>query len=264
MRVLFNDIMIGSNAPEKLTSPALADYMGYGAPVTVTFPSPAYIDSAGIGYTDATWFKLTFSQYEGVVAQNGAAASASFPLAYGNGRAHDGYKDFSVELRPDGDGQNGTASRTFVFDGSGLYLIKPVLASAVTVECNGTYIGRLGMGRAVRLGTARQKEPGWKSTNAPRMTLSGQSVIGLSGYSYRSVTLDTRYKIGAEAMREIKAAYAAQIAPGYPYFLLFDDEYKRLPFYRLYARDTKPENYVMESSINRYLFSRKFDFEECF
>jgi hypothetical protein len=38
----------------------------------------------------------------------------------------------------------------------------------------------------------------------------------------------------------------------------------RLPFFRLYAKDKNTEAFGFESGINKPLFSRKFDFEECF
>lgn len=89
-------------------------------------------------------------------------------------------------------------------------------------------------------------------------------IPGAGGYSCRAVGLDTRYKTGAQAMGEIKAAYADQISRGYPFFVLFDDEARRLPFPRMYASDKSPENLAFESGINDYRFSRKFDFMEAF
>jgi hypothetical protein len=117
----------------------------------------------------------------------------------------------------------------------------------------------------VRLGTAIPKEPAFASTHAPRRTLSGQVIPGTGGYRFRRVSVDTRYKIGHEAMDEIIEGRET-IARGYPFFISFDEEYEhdRLPFRRLYAADTEQQNISFESSVTRFLFSRRFVFEEAF
>jgi hypothetical protein len=65
-------------------------------------------------------------------------------------------------------------------------------------------------------------------------------------------------------MNEIMDAYSTQIGKGMPFFLLFDDEARRLPFLRLYAQDTNQQKLSFESGVNCFRFSRKFVFEECF
>jgi hypothetical protein len=65
-------------------------------------------------------------------------------------------------------------------------------------------------------------------------------------------------------MGEIQAAYSGQIGRGYPFFIILDDEVRRLPFYRLYAQEKSQKEMSFESGINRFLFSKKFDFTECF
>jgi hypothetical protein len=147
---------------------------------------------------------------------------------------------------------------------NGLYRVVPVVTDKITITTDGSYIGRFAAGIAVDLPTAIAKEPGWASTAKHRKTLSGQVIPGAGGYTYRTVSVDVRYKIDKAAISQIEMAYNGQIGLGYPYFLLFDKENQRLPFVRLYAKDSKTEQYVFQGGITRYLFSRKFDFEECF
>jgi hypothetical protein len=158
----------------------------------------------------------------------------------------------------------GSLEQKIQVSGNGLYRIIPVVTDRITLTIDGTYIGRFAAGMAVDLPTAIAKEPGWASTAKSRKTLSGQVIPGAGGYTYRTVSVDVRYKIDKSALSEIEMAYHSQIGLGYPYFLLFDKESRRLPSIRLYAKDTKSEQYVFQGGISRYLFSRKFEFEECF
>jgi hypothetical protein len=267
MRVLFYDVIQESNAPASLKSPALADRFAYSSPVTVNFDFPRYIDAVGIGFTDATFVRLTWTLFDGYVLNNmGAATPASeFAAAVSGGRPYDKPDDFLYAFLPEFPPFAGGNGITVSCDGSGLYEIPPVAATAVTVECDGSYIGRFAAGKGVSLATSLAKEPSFNTTEENIKTLSGQIIPGFGGYNFRSVGLDTRYKIGGDAMREIKAAYPKQIAKGFPFFLLFDSEVRRLPFYRMYARDGSTDKFGFESGVyDRYLFSRKFEFEECF
>jgi hypothetical protein len=269
VKILFNDIIQMSDAPASLKTPALADRLAYSGSLAITFDFPRYIDAVGIGYTDAQVIKLTWTFADGLVLNNMLAATpeSDFEIVIFGGAPHDKPDDFSFMFGADIPAGAGGQRETVVnYYGDGLYEIPPVTASAVTVElADGTYIGRFGAGRAIALGTSLPKEPAFNTTQENRKTLSGQIIAGNGGYNYRSVSLDTRYKIGGAAMREIKAAYPAQIARGFPFFLLFDTEIRRLPFYRLYARDKAADKLGFESGVHgRYLFSRKFDFEECF
>jgi hypothetical protein len=267
MKVLFYDVVQESDAPASLKSCALADRFAYSGPVTVKFDFPRYIDAAGIGFTDAKQVRLTWTLFDGYILNNMSAATpaSEFAVSVFGGSPHDKPDDFLYEFLPD---IPSFAMRNEIVvncDGSGLYEIPPVIASAVTIECNGSYIGRFGAGKAVSLATSLAKEPSFNTTEENIKTLSGQIIPRFGGYNFRSVGLDTRYKIGGDAMREIKAAYPKQIAKGFPFFLLFDSEARRLPFYRLYAKDGSTDKFGFESGVHdRYLFSRKFEFEECF
>jgi hypothetical protein len=267
MKVLFNDIVQYSDAPASLKTPALADRMAYSGPVKVTFDFPRYINSVGIS-TDAKVVKLTWAAFDGFIFNNmnAATSKSSFEKTIFGGAVYEKSDDFSYVFSPDFPaGTNIQDSAVINYDESGLYEVSPVAVNAVTIECDGTYIGRFGAGRGIALGTALAKEPSFNTTNENKKTLAGQIIPGAGGYNFRSVGLDTRYKIGGAAMSEIKAAYPGQISKSYPFFLLFDSEVRRLPFYRMYARDSSTDKFGFESGVHdRYLFSRKFDFEECF
>ena len=257
MQVLFFDVVQLSNAPPPLRSPALADRWN-GNTIIIELYQPRMITAVGIGYTDAHSINLSFNPVQPLIIEGNGDT-----IIYDGGTS---YTAYDLDIESNSVNTPESLSQTIMFMTNGLYLIKPVFTDRITITTDGTYlsfIGRFAAGIAVDLPTAIAKEPGWASTAAERKTLSGQIIQGAGGYSYRTVSLDVRYKIGKTAIEQIEAAYNRQIGPGFPYFLLFDREERRLPFARLYARDKK-KDYVFQGGINRFLFSRKFEFEECF
>jgi hypothetical protein len=161
---------------------------------------------------------------------------------------------------------NDTASTVFNFAYSrnGLYMLpEKIHASVITLSFDGSFIGRFAAGAGIEVRTSIAKEPSLSSTSAPRVTLSGQTLPGAGGYNYWTVSLDSRYKIGPEAMEEIRAGYK-YIGMGYPFFIDFMRESYKLPFDRLYAADRNQLKFSFEGGIRRYLYSRRFDFEERF
>ena len=152
----------------------------------------------------------------------------------------------------------------FQFTESGLYVMdKTVSASVITVSTNASYIGRLGAGIGANIPTAITKEPGLCSTAEPRVTLSGQVIPGAGGYIYRTVSLDSRYKIDRPIMSEINAGYK-YIGMGYPFFIDLSDESYKLLFSKLYANERNQQKMAFESGVRRFLYSRRFEFEERF
>jgi hypothetical protein len=153
---------------------------------------------------------------------------------------------------------------SFAYSRSGLYMLPgTVRASVITLSFDGSFIGRFAAGLGIGIGTSVAKQPALASTAAPRVTLSGQALPGTGGYNYWTVSLDSRYKIGPEAMEEIRAGYK-HIGMGYPFFIAFPRESYKLPFDRLYAADKNQLKFSFEGGIRRYLYSRRFDFEERF
>ena len=150
------------------------------------------------------------------------------------------------------------------FTGNGLYLLPRELnVSTLSFFANGNTIGRLGAGLAMRIGTSVRKEPSFNSTAEPRTTLSGQVVPGRGGHIFRSVSLDSRYKIDETMMNEIKEGYR-YIGMGYPFFINLEDEAYKLPFDRLYAIDRNQMTMGFESGVKGFLYSRRWNFEERF
>jgi len=150
------------------------------------------------------------------------------------------------------------------YDGNGLYVKQnTVTADEITVETDASFLGRFGAGIGCNIPTAITKEPAFASTAEPRITLSGQVMEGRGGYNYRALSLDSRYKINKEIIDEIKEGYMA-IGMGYPFFIDLTDESYKLPFNKLYANEKTQRSMTFQSGVRRYLYSKKFDFEERF
>lgn len=150
------------------------------------------------------------------------------------------------------------------FIGNGLYYLnKTFNISELIIETDATYIGRLGAGIGIRIPTAIAKEPAFLSTNKPRFTLSGQTIAGIGGYNYKAISLDSRYKINEQALNEIQKGYK-YIGMGYPFFIDLSDEAYKLPFSKLYATEKNQTNISFEGGINKYLYSKRWNFEERF
>jgi len=159
---------------------------------------------------------------------------------------------------------NNGDSFNFSFTGNGLYVKREISnAYQLTIKTNATYIGRIGAGYACDIPTSIAKEPSFNSTSQPRTTLSGQVIQGLGGYNFRTVSLDSRYKIDSKIMTEIQDGYK-YIGMGYPFFIDLTNESYKLPFDKLYATERNQRQMSFESGVKRFLYSRRFVFEERF
>ena len=146
---------------------------------------------------------------------------------------------------------------------NGLYELPQTTNQVFTVSHNGTYIGRIALGLSRQLGAAPTREPGFYTTQVKRITESGQIIPGAGGYNGRRIALDFRYKIDRDIFDDIETAFPF-IARGFPWFLKFSEkELKRLPFERLYASPDDSQ-ILLQSSVNRFLYSKQFDFKERF
>jgi hypothetical protein len=150
------------------------------------------------------------------------------------------------------------------FDKNGLYMLSQEYENIkqINIMFSGTHIGRIGAGYAINLKTAVPKEPTLISTAKPRVTLSGQSILGLGGYNYWSISLDTRYKIDKDKLNNIIAGYPL-LSKGYPMFISFNNE-EKLPIKRMYGAEKNQQELGFESSINKPLYSRRWVLEERF
>jgi len=131
------------------------------------------------------------------------------------------------------------------------------------IETDAEHVGRIAAGLAVRIPTSVRKEPSFNSTAEPRTTLSGHVIKGLGGYTFRTVSLDSRYKIDEAAMSEIKEGYQ-YTGMGYPFFINLADESHKLPFDKMYAIDRNQMRMGFEGGVARFLYSRRWFLEERF
>jgi hypothetical protein len=224
MNILFYDILQYSNAPKQLISSSLADYYVNANELEIALNEPAVVNCIGIGNMDTN--------------------------------------TITIELL---DTSQTTFQKVIAFQENGLYTFDTQYQNIkqINVFFSCSHIGRLAFGKAVNLRTSIPKEPTLASTNKPRTTLSGQVIDGLGGYNHWYVSLDTRYKIDRDKLNEIVKGFPS-LSKGLPMFVSFEDEKDRLPFNRLYVNDTKQHELSFESSINKCLFSRRFNFEERF
>jgi len=152
----------------------------------------------------------------------------------------------------------------FTYTNNGLYVMRnTVLCDKIIINSSASYIGRIGAGIGCNIPTAIPKEPTFNSTNENRNTLSGQVIAGIGGYNFISVSLDSRYKIDEYIMNEIKNG-TVTIGKGFPFFIDLTVESYKLPFNKLYAIDRNQFQFSFESGVKKYLYSRRFIFEEKF
>ena len=80
----------------------------------------------------------------------------------------------------------------------------------------------------------------------------------------RTISTDVRYKFTREVWDDIAAAYPRQIGIGFPLFVAFDTcgESDRYPYERLYAQPD--DTFVFQSSVARFLYSKKIKWTERF
>lgn len=146
---------------------------------------------------------------------------------------------------------------------SGLYLLTSQINTGVlTVSHNGTYIGRFGAGLSRLLGAAPSREPGFYTTAKPRITASGQVIEGAGGISGRKQGVDFRYKIDRDIFADFEAAFESQISRGFPFFILFDKEFHRMPWLRMYGATNN--ELLFQSSVNFFSYSKRFEYIERF
>jgi len=246
---LFNDAVQKSDAPKSLKSAALSETTDVIGPIVITFPKSAPISAIGIGNTNGTVFSIHADICELTALSSSDGANIV---------THD-----AVEIYADHSYEN-EYEYNFIFSGNGLYpLGRTIRANKITITTDASYIGRFGAGIGVNIPTSIAKQPGWGSTSKPRATLSGQIVHGAGGYNYRTLSLDARYKIGREALSELASGYK-HTGSGYPFFIDLADESYKLPFDKFYGVDSSQQQMSFESGVKRFLYSRRFEFRECF
>jgi hypothetical protein len=301
MNLLLNDLIQYSNAPAEIKNPSLTYFMlnqpgtsEYldGGPANATYnlldgenaasPSSGDVDGGtATAYFDEEidgGFALYIDdEYDGGHAADyydetwntgGALFTKEFEIRLDKPSRINGYGVGNTDSKVVGiyliDASNNVYYEGYLFDRNGLYMLEKEYENVTQINLvfSGTYIGRYGTGSAVNLKTAVPKEPTLVSTAKPRVTLSGQSILGLGGYNYWQISVDTRYKIDKNKFDDIVESYPL-LSKGYPMFISFDDEQK-LPIRRMYGVDKNQQALGFESSINKPLYSRRWIFEERF
>ena len=360
MKILINDFVQNSGAPDKIKSPSLSDSYDNSNIIDIPFSSVREIDCIGVGNTDAVVIKISNGvdmrevllnqrapRHNGLYLidkiksiykkedeinfvtapeNNGWNSSATSPFTgrivavAGSGINRIAYSDdngatWTAVAAPENNSwasvtcspltgrfvavaRIGTNRVIYSDDGGVTWIKLPIIGLFYSITCspltgrfvavaapsaqtvlfldflqeiklkishNGTYIGRIGLGKYRKLSTTITKEPGFYSTQENRVTESGDVVAGKGGYSGRRFEANVSYEIDRDVYNDIDNAYANQIAKGYPYFMLLDDEQHKIPesMLHFYARTNEPIS-LFQSSVYEFLYSYKFSFYESF
>ncbi len=148
----------------------------------------------------------------------------------------------------------------------GLFVLPSQTADTIVISHDGTYIGRLAIGKSRTMYASPSREIGLWTTNAPRKTLSGQVIAGAGGVSGRQIELAFRYKFTSDIIGDIEKAWAGQISRGYPFFVIFDSESHNIPWARLYATmdNADGDSWVFQNSVRAFLHSRNVLLKEAY
>lgn len=301
MKILIHDLMQYSDLPDELKSPSLANEYANDGPISVTFSLPAAIAEIGTiaGKLSQPMYVGT-ETYDGNLSQPLFPITAEETLTNDLGETltndlsedltaiffdeltddfYDGFlsKNISVIGVNEFDclGVGGTDATEITINGevalttedglsfvSGLYELPQTLqAGVITIEHNGSYMGRLACGKCREMCAAPSREPGFYTTIKQRETLSGQVIEGAAGYGGEEIGVDFRYKVDKDIYSDFRLAYKQTIMKGFPFFLDFgnDEWFPRSKFY-----GQTDNSLLFQSAINGFKFSRRFSFMEKF
>lgn len=258
MKILIRDVMQDATGfPECLRSPALADVC-FDNPITGDLgDNVGTIDCVGIGYTDATSITLSFSNGIDTVTRT-IPITKTYPYHNGLYVIDPIYYDVEAIDNLSFDGEDAT------LDGEEWALNWFPNYTTLTISHDGTFIGRVGLGKYRTLGTAPSKEIGWYTNIESILSESGQVIPGAGGYYGRTFDADVRYKIDSAIYEDFDAS-APYIMRSYPFFLCLDDEQHKVPanMYYFYASPNEPIT-KLQSSTYAFKYSYKFEFQERF
>jgi hypothetical protein len=163
------------------------------------------------------------------------------------------------------DGVNFTVNgQPVTFTENGLYILSTsITAQNITVGYDGSFVGRIALGLNRKICTIPAKEPGFYSTYQNRETISGQIIPGAGGITGRKIGVDVRYRITQEIYNDFTLSYPSQIGRGFPFFINFLEESFKLPFQLFYGGLSKSD-LTFQNAINKFIYSKRFDFIERF
>lgn len=273
MKILINDLMQFSDLPDDLKSPGLDTQYPNSGPISVSFSIPSAYAQYNIvpGVLAQPFYNsVTYAAFiDGVLSQ---------PLSYNSGSI-DGVLSQPLSVSGANEftciGIGGTDATRVIINGSiiiastdggslktGLYELGETLtASNVTIEHNGTYMGRIAAGMCMKLGISNTRESGLFTNVNSRRSFSGAVVPAAGGYGGRVIGVDFRYKIDRDIYTEIERAYVTQIMAGFPFFIDFEND-AWLPINKFYG--STDGNLLFQSSINGFKYSKRFEFREAF
>lgn len=270
MKLIINDLMQFSDLDDDLQSPSLADRVENTGTITVNFTIPSE-------YSTFTVFSGVLSEplsvgasvYDGILSQPLSVGASVYDGVLSQPVSVSGADEFdclgiggtdATQLTINGDIViNATGGGAFK---DGLYEIgQSITANQITIDHNGTYMGRIAAGKCTELCISPSREPGFFSSVDGRRTLSGQVVEAAGGYAGEVLGVDFRYKIDRDVYTEFQRAYPTQLAKGFPLFLDFNND-DWLPRNKFYGQTNN--QLLFQSAINGFLYSRRFEFREAF
>jgi hypothetical protein len=271
MKILINDLMQFSDLPDDLKTPSLDDRVLNTGLLTVNFTIPNEYNTFDIfdGIGSQPLFLVGVTVFAGVGSQ-----PLSVPTTILDGVAAQPLSVLGAD-QFDCIGIGGTDATNMTINGSivissddgnaftaGLYeLGEFITASQITIEHNGTFMGRIAAGVCKDMAISPSREPGFFTSVKKRRSLSGQVVAPAGGYGGEVIGVDFRYKVDRSIYTEFQRAYVTQIMAGFPFFLDFDSD-DWLPRNKFYGETDN--NLIFQSSTNFFKYSRRFEFQEAF
>jgi len=125
----------------------------------------------------------------------------------------------------------------------------------------GSYIGRFALGEYRSVSIARNREPGIIPTESSEKTRGGQVVERSGGTSLRTIGFDLKNNIDSDIRSDVLAQRNKYIK-GFPVFIDFSDESDWVDMGDFYGHDKNKWN--LQNGSNNDLYTKKFNFEECF
>jgi len=266
MKILINDLMQYSDAPDQIKSPALVDAYPNSGTLTINFSIPA-------AYSEFEIFDGVLSQpmdegtIDGILSQpfydgtidgvpsqplSVSGANQFNCIGIGGTDATQLIINTDIIINAPGDG---------VFD-PGLYDIgQSITASQITISHNGTFMGRIAVGECQNLCISPSREPGFFTNVKSRTSIAGAVIPGAGGFGGQRIGVELKYKIDRDVYTEYQRAYVTQIMNGFPFFIAFNND-AWLPIDKFYAYEKNA--FVHQGAVNRFLYSRNLDFREAF
>lgn len=272
MKILINDLMQFSDLPDDLKSPSLDDAYPNTGTLFVNFTIPQEYSTFNVfdGVLSQALEEFLGTDFDGVLSQ---------PLSEFNSIDFQGIlsQPLSVSGSNEFDciGIGGTDATQLIINGdiiinsptdgafpAGLYNIgQSVTASSMSIDHNGTYLGRIAAGECKEICISPSREPGFYTSVKKRTSLSGAVVPPAGGYGGEILGVEFKYKIDRDIYTDFQRAYVTQIMNGFPFFLDFDND-DWLPRNKFYGQTDNA--LIFQGAINGFKYSRRFEFKEAF